>query len=111
MRFLQGIDDAVEIGLHLLRLHSAQTVVAAKGDDDHRRVQRNHFIYAAEAVFGGVAADALVDDAIVISACIELFLEIIRVAPVRIGAVAGCQAVTKSDQNGSRVVCYSRGWL
>ena len=68
MGVLQGMDDGVEVSLHFFGPDSAQAVVAAKSDDDDGGMKVKDFIDAVDAVFGGVATNAFVDDMVVISA-------------------------------------------
>ena len=65
---LRVADDLVEIGAGVFDAEAAETVVAAELDDDDRGLQGDDAVEALDAILGGVAADALVDDAIVIAA-------------------------------------------
>jgi len=51
----------------------------AEFNDDDGRVQAEDFYEAVDAVFGGVAADAGVDDFVVVAAVVEVGLEVVRV--------------------------------
>ncbi len=64
-------DDAVEVGAGVCDGQAAQAVVAAELDDDDGGVQGEKLGEALEAVLGGVAADALVVDAVADVALVE----------------------------------------
>lgn len=67
VRVLQGLDDGVEVGLHLFGTDSSQAVVAAEGDDDDGGMQADYLVDSVEAVFSGVTADAFIDDMVAIA--------------------------------------------
>ncbi len=58
----------VEVGAGVCDGEAAEAVVAAELDDDDGGVEGEDGVEALDAVLGGVAADALVDDAVVIAA-------------------------------------------
>ena len=96
-------DDLVEIGAGVVDRDSAESIVAAKFDNDNRWLQSKNAVQALQTIFGCVAADALVDDAIMIAALIEVRLEIVRIALAGIGAGARGEAVAKADEKGPGV--------
>ena len=61
-------------------------------------------VEALDAVFGGVAADALVDDAVVIAGGVEVGLEVVGIALAGVGAEAGGEGVSEADDEGAVVV-------
>ena len=68
---LQGGDDMVEVGAGVCDRQAAQAVVAAELDEDDGGVQGENAGETLESVLGGVAADALVVDAVVDVALVE----------------------------------------
>ena len=64
----QGGDDGVEVAARVGDGDAAEAVVAAEFDNDDGGVKAEDFIEAVDAVFGGVAADAGVDDFVVVAA-------------------------------------------
>ena len=79
-RFLEGGDDGVEVGAGVFDAEAAKAVVAAELDDGDRRGGGRGLRQAGDAVFGGVAADAEVDDAVVEGVLVEVGLEVVGVA-------------------------------
>ena len=63
----EGGDDLVEVGAGVFDAQAAETVVAAELDDDDGGLQGEDGVEAFDTVLGGVAADALVDDAVVVA--------------------------------------------
>jgi hypothetical protein len=65
-----------------------------------------------DAILCGVAANALVDDAVLIPFRVEISLEIVGVAFAGLGAVARGEAVAETDDQGTLVVdcCCRRLW-
>jgi len=59
---LQGGDNLIEILAGTVDGQTAETVVAAEGNDDKDRLQGKHVVQPVQTVFGGVAADAGVHD-------------------------------------------------
>ena len=82
----------------------AQAVVAAELDDDDVRLQGEDVAEAVEAILGGVAADALVDDAVVIAVCGRGPSGGSPGSFRRVGAVAGGEAVAEADDERAIVV-------
>ncbi len=64
---LEGGDDLVEVGAGVFDAEAAEAVVAAELDDDDGGLHGDDGGDAFYAVFGGVAADAGVDDAVVVA--------------------------------------------
>ena len=58
---------------------------------------------AVEAVLGGVAGDAGVDDVVVEALGVEEMLEVVRVGLAGLGAVAGGEGVAEADEKGAGV--------
>ena len=96
-------DDLVEVGAGVLDAQAAEAVVAAELDDDDCGLQGEDVVEALDAVFGGVAADAFVDDAVVVAAGVEIGLEIVGIALAGIGSVAGGEAVAEADEQRASV--------
>ena len=82
---------------------AAEAVVAAELDDDDGGVEGRR-VEAIDAVLGGVAADAFVDDAVGVAAGVEVGLEVVGVALAGVGAVAGGEGVAEADDDGAVVV-------
>ncbi len=105
---LELLDDAGEVGLGLFEGKAAESVVATELYDDDAAGMAGEAgeeaVEAFEAVLGGVAADAGVDDAIVVALGVEQWLELVGVALAGVGAVAGGEGVAEADEEGSRVV-------
>ena len=70
----------VEVGAGVGDGQAAEAVVATEFDDDDGGLQGEDGVEALDAVLGGVAADALLDDAIVIAVGVEVGLKIVGVA-------------------------------
>ena len=68
----EGAYDLVEVSAGVCDGKAAETVVAAELDDDDGGLEGEDVIEAFDAVFGGVSADALVDDMVVIAAGVEV---------------------------------------
>ena len=105
---LQRGDDAVEVGAGVGDGQAAQSVVTSELDDGDGGMQGEDLGQARDAVLGGVAADALVVDAVADVALVEQGLEVVRVALAGIDAATGGQAIAEADQDGA-MVCV-RGW-
>ncbi len=74
---LQGCDDPVEVGAGVCNGQAAQAVVAAELDDDDGGMQGENIGQALDTVLGGVAADALVVDAVADVEAVEIGLEVV----------------------------------
>ena len=77
---LEGADDLVEIGACVFNAETAETVIATELYDDDCRLQGDDAVDAFDAILGGVAADALVDDPVFVTLCVEIGLEVVGVA-------------------------------
>ena len=112
--FFEGADDLVEVGAGGGDGQAAEAVVATELDDDDGGMEGEDVVETIDAVFGGVAADALVDDAVVVAEGVEVGLEIVGVALTGVGSVAGGEAVAEADDEGAvigRRGLRCRGWL
>ena len=96
-------DDAGEVGLGLLEGQTAKAVIAAELDDDDLRMSGDHASDAIEAVLGGVAGDAGVDDVVTKSLGVEEALEVVGVGLAVVGAIAGGEGVAETEEEGARV--------
>lgn len=96
-------DDLVEIGAGVVDRNSAKTIVATKFDHNNGRLQSEDAIQAFDAIFGSVAANAFVDDAVGIAMLVKIGLEIVGIALAGIGAVACGEAVAEADEKGPRI--------
>ena len=96
-------DDAVEVAAGVGDGEAAEAVVAAELDDDEGGVEIEDAADAGEAVLGGVAADAFVDDAVVVTGLVQVALEEVGVAFAGLGAVAGGEGVAEADEFGTAV--------
>ena len=97
----EGGDDSVEIAARVGDGDAAKAVVAAKFDDDDGGVEAEEVGETVDSVFGGVAADAGVDDFVVVAAVIEVDLEVVGIRVAGLDAVAGSDAVTEAGDDGS----------
>ena len=100
---LERGDDEVEVGASVCDGQAAQAVVAAELDEDDGGVQGENAGETLEGVLGGVAADALVVDAVVDVALVEGGLEVVGVALARAGASSGGERVAETDEEGAMV--------
>lgn len=100
-------EDLVEVGAGIFDAQAAEAVVAAELNDDDGGVEGEDALDAVEAVLGGVAADALVDDAVFVTGGGQIFLEEVGVALAGVGAEAGGEGIAEADEEGAGVV---RGW-
>ncbi len=94
---LELLDHGGEVGLGLLQGEAAEAVVASELEDDELGVAGDDALDAVEAVLGGVAADAGVDDVVVVAAGVEELLEDIGVGLAGVGAEAGGEGVAEAD--------------
>jgi len=79
---------------------AAKAVVTAEFDDDDFRVQGEDGGQAGDGVLGGGAAGALVDDFVVVAVRIDALLKEVGICLAGLQAIAGCNAVSKADQDG-----------
>src|SRR5467141_1890176 len=91
----EGADDLVEICAGIFDSEAAEAVVAAELYDHYCGLHGDDGVDALDAVLRGVAADALVDDAVLIPFRVEISLEIVWVAFAGLGAVARGEAVAE----------------
>ena len=98
----QGGDDGGEVAARVGDGDAAEAVVAAEFDDDDGGVKAEDVFEAVDAVFGGVAADAGVDDFVVVAAAVEVGLEVVGVGLAGGDAIAGGDAVSESTRSQER---------
>ena len=94
-------NDRVQIGASRRAGQPAKTVIAPEFDDDHRRMEREYAAQPVYSVLGGVSADSLVDDAVMIAAGIKIALKVVWIAVTRIDAIACGNAVAEANDNGN----------
>jgi hypothetical protein len=97
----QGGDDGVEVAARVGDGDATEAVVAAEFNDDDGGVEAEDFFQAVDAVFGGVAADARIDDFVVVAATVEVGLEIVGIGLAGSDAIAGGDAVSEAGDNGN----------
>jgi len=102
---LEGGDDLVEVGAGVFDAEAAQAVIAAELDDDDGGLHGNDGGDAFYSVFGGVSADAGVDDAVVVAEAVQVLLEELGVALAGLGSVACGEAVSEGYDAGARIFC------
>ena len=90
-------EDAGEVGLGLVDGEAAEAVVAAEFYDYDFGVAVDDELDAIEAVLGGVAGDAGVDDVVVVAVGVEEALEVVGVGLAEVGAEAGGEGVAETD--------------
>ena len=88
---LDGADDRVEILPGGGDGQAAQTIIAAKGDDDNLWMESDDCRKTDDTILGRVPADACIDDAVVITLRIQVALQGVGIALTLIGAKAGCK--------------------
>lgn len=96
----QSGDDGVEVAACGVDGDAAEPVVAAEFDNSHGRVEAEDVFQAVDSVFAGIAADAGVDNPVVIAASIEERLQVGRVRERGIDAMAGGDAVAEASDDG-----------
>jgi hypothetical protein len=97
------LDHFGEIALRAFDGKAAEAVVAAELKHDDLRFVGEDAIDALETIFGGVAADAFVDDAVAKTGGVEEMLEISGVAGGGFDAVAGGETVAEAGDDGTLV--------
>lgn len=99
----QRADNGVQVTARIGDGDAAQPVIAAEFDNHNGRMQSKHVPEAIDAIFGRVAADSGVDDAVMVAAAVELGLQNGGISMPRIDSVSGRNAVAKAvdDGNGS----------
>jgi len=95
---LERGEELIEVAAGEVGGEAAEAVVAAELEDDHIGVEGEDLVDAGEGVFGGVAGDALVDDLVMVAVRGEEVFEVGGVALAFVQAVAGGDAVTKTNQ-------------
>ena len=105
----QSGDDGGEVAPRVGDGNAAEAVVAAEFDDYDSGAQGEDVFQAVDAVFGGIAADSGVDDAVMVAAIVEVGLQVVRVAATGIDAVAGGNAVSETDDDGKMARAAGNG--
>ena len=82
---------------------TAQTVIATELQHNDLRLVSEDAVDPFEAVLSGVAADAFVNDSVVVSGGVEQLLQIGRVVCCRIDAETGGETVTEAGDDRARV--------
>lgn len=109
-RALQRGDDLIEIPSRTVDGKPAETIVAAEGYYDNRRLEGEHILQALNAVFGCIAANAGIHHVVMKAPVIEIAFEKIRIAVAGVGAVACGQTIAEGHDH--RAVVTRRGnWL
>lgn len=96
----QAGDNGFEVASGDAEWKAAKAVVSAEFDNDNGGVHSEDHGQPVDAVLGGVAADAGVDDAVVVSASGEIALERGGVGLAGLEAVAGGDAVSVANDDG-----------
>ena len=107
--FLELIDDGGEVGLGLFDGQAAEAVVAAELYDDDFGVAGEDEVETLEAVLGGVAGDAGVDDVVVVALGVEEALEVVGVGLADVGAEACGEGVAEAEDRLRGVLRGRRG--
>jgi hypothetical protein len=104
---LEVLDHLGDVGFCLFEGEAAEAVVAAELDDDDAVGvtvdARDDVVEALDAVLGGVAADAGVDDVVVEALGVEEELELVGIGLAGVGAVAGGEGVAEAEDEGAGV--------
>ena len=103
---LELMEDAIEVGLGLFEGEAAEAVVAAEFNDNDAGMAGEDAGDAVEAVFGGVAGDAGVEDMVVEVAGVEEALEFVGIGLAGVGAEACGEGVAEADEE--RAVLHGR---
>jgi len=90
-----------KVGLGLFDGQAAEAVVAAELYYDDLGMASDDELDALEAVLGGVAADAGVDDVVAVALGVEEALEVVGVGLAEVGAEAGREGVAETDDEGA----------
>lgn len=96
----QAGDDGFKIAFGDGERQATEAVVAAEFDDDDGGMHGEDAGQAVDAVLGGVATDAGVDDAVVVAAGVEVMLERGGVGLAGFEAVTGGDAVSVANDDG-----------
>ena len=78
---------------------ATQTVVSTELQDNNLRFVREYAIHAFEAVLRCIAADAFIDNAVVIARSVEQTLQVGWIAGRRFNSEAGGEAVAEADDH------------
>ena len=101
VRSLKRRQHLIEVAPGLVKGQAAQTVIAAKFNNCHRRMQADHSRDLGNRVLAGGAAGPHVLDFVVVSDLVEIPLQRGRVGLLAAQAIAGGDAVAKADQHGA----------
>ena len=100
---LEGLDHLGEVGLGDGEGETAEAIVAAEFEEDDGGVFGEGHGDAGEAVLGGIAADAEVEDAVGEFAAVEILLEEVGEALAGVEAEAGGDAIAEAEDGGAGV--------
>ncbi len=100
---LQRSHNLIEIFPGVGDGQSAQSVVSAEGHDHQHRLEPQCVLQPIDPVFGGVSADALVDDLVVIALRVQILFQEVRIAVTRVGAEAGGETIAEGDDDRTAV--------
>src|ERR1035437_8577262 len=103
-RLLKRPEDLVEIRASVLDRQTAQPVVAAKLDNDDRRMKRKNLRQPLHPILSSVSANALVIDAVVEGQRVQIGLQVVGVALARIRAGASGQAIAETHQHRASII-------
>ena len=101
----QGADDGVEITAGGVDGDTAEAVIAAEFDNGDGGVKAEEVFQAVHSVFAGIAADAGVDDPVMVSAGVEEGLKVCGIGVGWIDAMPGGDAVAEAIEDG-----FGPGW-
>jgi len=99
----EGGDDGIEVAARVGDGEAAEAVVAAELNDDNGGMEAENVLQAVDSVFAGVAADAGVDDLVVVAAVVEVGLEVVGVGLAGRDSVACGDAVAEAGNDGSTI--------
>jgi hypothetical protein len=97
---LQSCQDRVEVTAGLGRRQTAQSVIAAEFDDDHRRVRQQDLAQTGGGVLGGGPARAPVADSVVVALGVKVSLQRVGKRLAGLEPVTGGDAVAVADEQG-----------
>jgi hypothetical protein len=97
----EGGDDGVEIAAGIGDGDAAQAVVAAEFDNDDGGMEAEDVLYAVDAVFACVAADAGVNDPVAVATVVKGGLEVVGPGVAGIDAEARGDAVSEAVDYGN----------
>ena len=96
---LERGDHLIQIGSGVFERHSTQPIVSAQFEDDDGGMERGGRIDPRDAAFGGIAADAEIDDVPRQIIRVQFFLQIVGKTLSGREAVAGADAVAEDHQD------------